>query len=204
MRHDSRNNQVAAAKKLCRATHAWRGDWAVQIGGGAVAWCHARHYGNLVTIDKAQSGGSVQARGAALPLAETSVDLILLIHQLGGSNDAEEILAQAARVLRGEGRLVIVERRLPASATEWGTALRGGMMGCMRLRRLVAGLGLEWRGGRDFTRARLQGRACLSLGASSYAAVAVKRVPCPRLLRPSWKAAHSRRQAVLEEHGHAG
>ncbi|MDN5864444.1 MAG: class I SAM-dependent methyltransferase [Gammaproteobacteria bacterium] len=200
----SRQPEVAAAEKLRRAIRAWRGELAVQLGGGGAAWCDAVQYGSFVCIGSGPDFHSVAARDAALPLPEASAELVLLIHRLGGSDDAQSVIAEAARVLRAEGRLVVVERRFSVAAAGWIEAFRGRTLGRLRLRRMIGAAGLEWRAGRDFAGSRPHARACLNLGAGAYGASAVKRVPCPRLLRPSWKAPRSGRQTVLREHGHAG
>lgn len=187
-----------------RALGEWHGEWALQVGGNGYCWCPTGCYRRLVTLGRAQPGKSFEARAAALPLGEATLDLVLLIYRLGTRADAAAILAEAARVLRGEGRLVIVDQRFPVSLREWRSALRGPNTGCLRAHRLVRSVGLEWCGGTGFFAGGRRPRACLSLGINAYAASAVKRVAGTRLLRPRWKTQRSRRRPALQEHGHAG
>lgn len=53
-------------------------------------------------------GGTITADLSALPFAADSVDFILLVHALESSHSPHAVLREAARVLRPQGRLLIV------------------------------------------------------------------------------------------------
>lgn len=192
------------AEKLRPALATYSGALAVQIGCGSEDWLGRAAYARRVLIDANGPDTPVRARADALPVGEAMADLVLLVHALGSVDTPAAVLAEVARVLQGEGRLVVVERRLPQLPGA-GRAGRGArLMPCLRLRRLVASAGLDWQGGLDSGRAGVH-VGCTSLGPGAYAALAVKRVYGPRLLRPRWKETRRlRRRAVVQEHGHAG
>ncbi len=149
-------------------------------------------------------GGDLVGRGAALPLASDSIDLVLLHHSLEFMDDPHAVLREAERVLIAEGHLVVVgfnpwslstllERiaRRPAPVTR---------VGLNRLADWVRLLGFEVRTARHFHlpppcrwlpggerwRAWLA-RRCPWLG-GGYILVARKRVLALTPLRQRWRA----------------
>jgi len=82
------------------------GLYAAQLGGGRrtlVSVAPVRHYCMVNT-----ESGSVRAQWQHLPFKSDSMDLLLLAHALEASDDPHAVLREAARVLRPEGRVVIV------------------------------------------------------------------------------------------------
>lgn len=80
------------------------GDW-----GGADAFLgSARTRRSALVATSPVPGAALVVDPAALPLQSDSVDVMLLPHTLEFAPDPHEVLREAARVLAGEGELVIV------------------------------------------------------------------------------------------------
>ncbi|MGH8272797.1 MAG: methyltransferase domain-containing protein [Gammaproteobacteria bacterium] len=205
----NRGRQTREARKLRVALGGFSGALAVQVGGEEANWVASARYARIVRVGLEPAGVAVRGHAEALPLDQTSSDLVLLIHVLEGSSDPAAVIGEAARVLRGEGRLVIVARHLPVSPLEWPAALaeHKRLASCRRLRRLIEDAGLEWRGGAAFARSggRTRRRAgCLGLSYASHAAVGVKRVAGGCVIKPAWKDRLRSRSGALQEHGQTG
>ncbi len=187
------------------ALAGFSGALAVQLGETRFDWITPGHYADVLRIGAPCAGVVAHCHPEALPLDESAVDLVLLIHVLDNAPAPAAVLAEAARILRGEGRLVVVFRHRPATLAEIFAlgAGRRGFLGRRQLCRLVEAAGLEWRGGAEFSPRRRHGkpRACLPLGYASCAATAVKRVAGLRMIKPAWKDCLARRRKVLQEHG---
>src|SRR5690625_191047 len=134
-RPDPQRRLRAEADKLCLSPVDYGGALVVQIGGGSEDWLGRTVYGRHVRINADCSQASLRAHTEALPLGEAEADLVLLIHALGHIEQASAVLAEAARVLRGEGRLVVIERRLPRLLADWRAGAGGDLIHCGRLRR---------------------------------------------------------------------
>lgn len=87
------------------------GLYCVQIG----AWgehdaflAHARTRRAALIAMPGASGAALIAEPAALPLQSDSVDVMLLPHTLEFEPDPHEVLREVARVLRGEGELLVL------------------------------------------------------------------------------------------------
>ncbi len=198
----------AEARRLRGLLAGFSGVVAIEIGGAGLDWLPSGHYADIVRVGCEPSAGAALARVEALPIATDAADLLVLAHVLERSPAPADVLAEAARILRADGRLVVVARRLPEALSEWPAAImaRRHIASCRRLRRRIEAAGLEWRGGADFTpRAvwRERSQACASLGYASHAAVAVKRVVGMNVIKPVWKERRARRSEVLQEHGQA-
>ncbi len=200
------------AQALGALVTGFSGTLAVQIGAPELDYLRATRYAGLIRLDVGAPAAALRARSDALPLAAACADLVLLAHVLEESSEPAAILAECARILRGEGRLVIVTRRPFAlsSWAQWPAAMtgRGRFIGCGRLRALIEEAGLGWRGGAGFApRAWVRSRSasCPRLGASSFAALAVKRVAGMTVLKPAWSVGRGRRRSrVLQGPEHAG
>ena len=80
------------------------GDW----GGPEVFLACARTRRAALVAGRPAPGAAVVAEPAALPLQSDSVDVMLLPHTLEFAPDPHEVLREAARVLTGEGELVVL------------------------------------------------------------------------------------------------
>lgn len=80
------------------------GDW----GGPEAFLDRARTRRAALVACRACAGAALVAEAAALPLQADSVDVMLLPHTLEFEPDPHEVLREAARVLTGEGELVVL------------------------------------------------------------------------------------------------
>lgn len=155
--------------------------------------------------------GSLRADPASLPLAYQSMDLVVLPHALEFSENPHALLREVDRVIRPEGRLVIVgfnprslwgmrqlfalDRRSPP----WS----GRFLSLSRLKDWLALLGFEMNGGRFAAYAppmqserwlrrchfmELAGDRWWGVGGGVYLLQAIKRVHGMRLVMPRWQA----------------
>jgi SAM-dependent methyltransferase len=79
------------------------GDW----GGPEAFLAHARTRRTALVAAGPARGAALVAGPDALPLQSDSVDVMLLPHTLEFAPDPHEVLREAARVLAGEGELVV-------------------------------------------------------------------------------------------------
>jgi SAM-dependent methyltransferase len=204
---------AAEAAALAPFIAGWSGRLAVQVGVPAVEFAAPEKFACCLKVDRQAVGGVVRAAPDALPLPEGCADVLFLVHVLEEAESPSAVLVEAARVLRGEGRLVVLGLR-PLSATGVRRiparflAPHPRMLGLFRLRLLAGRAGFVWERalglGCGPIERRLPGpwRRLLS---ASYAAIASKRVEGMTVLRPRWQQkARRQRQAVLTGHGHAG
>jgi len=163
-----------------------RGDVAVQVGASDAPCLPPEHFRTIFTFDEL---GDAQARAhaAALPVPTATVDALLLMHVLDREDDLDGVIAEAARVLRGEGRLVVVGLRpfSPAALARFPHGVRTGAMpvGPWRLRAAMRANGLQWQGTRRLRWA--------------YAAWGLRRQSCATPLRPAWKVARRPRPRAV-------
>lgn len=154
--------------------------------------------------------GELRCRPEHLPLASQSLDLLALPHVLEFSPNPHQLLREAERVLRPEGRLLIagfnplslwgLRRRLMREPREW--PWNGRFIHLTRLKDWLALLGFEPVGGRMAcyapplaSAAWIQRLAFLeaagdrwwALGGGVYFIHAVKRVHGMRLIAPKWE-----------------
>ncbi len=154
--------------------------------------------------------GSPRCRPEQLPFATQSLDLLSLPHVLEFSTHPHEVLREAERVLRPEGRLLLagfnprslwgLRRRFarPETVGPW----HGHFIALNRIKDWLALLGFELAGGRMACYAPPLNRqiwlnrfGCLeaagdrwwALGGGIYLIHAVKRVHGMRLIAPKWE-----------------
>ncbi len=152
-----------------------------------------------------------------LPFASDSIDLVLLPHLLEFSCNPHQILREVERVMRPEGKVVLsgfnpfslwgMRRLFPESAMEppWN----GNFISLPRLKDWYALLGLEVSSGKlgcyrppfdqekwlsRFDFMEKAGDRWWPVSGGVYFLVAIKRVKCMTLLRPSWKDAVAQKQ----------
>ncbi|HEX5313603.1 MAG TPA: methyltransferase domain-containing protein [Gammaproteobacteria bacterium] len=203
---------TAEARALAPFVGTWGGRLAVQVGTPSVAFASPDKFARCIVVSRDEAA-AVRARAEALPLAEDSVDVLFLIHVLEETRHPAAVLAEAARVLRGEGRVVVVGfRPLPPTLLRqlprriFRSPPRA--LGLFRLRLLLGRAGLAFErapglGGGPIVR-HLPGQ-WQQVFAGSYAVIGRKKIHGMTVLRPSWKrVARKRRQAVLSGHGRAG
>lgn len=197
---------AAEDKALLPALAGWTGRIAVQVGGPGMTLGAAAHYLQWVRVHSRDAPGSVQARPHALPFGEASVEAVFLVHVLETAASPQADIAEAARVLQGEGRLVVIGFR-PFSTVALRRSMRLRLIGPWRLRRLVSRSGLSWEGLIPLGCSPVQRRLppiLQRLAAGSYAAVAVKRVVGMTVLRPVWERSARERHAIMPGAGRAG
>lgn len=144
-----------------------------------------------------------------LPIATSSLDLLTLPHVLEFSPDPHQLLREAERVLRPEGRLLIagfnpmslwgLRRRMRRQTTEW--PWHGHFIHLARLKDWLSLLGFEMAGGRmacyappfasgkwieRFAFLEDAGDRWWALGGGIYLIHAVKKVHGMRLIAPKW------------------
>lgn len=162
--------------------------------------------------------GGLRCVAEHLPIASQSLDLLALPHVLEFSQHPHQVLREAERVLRPEGRLLIVGfnplslwglRRLAGRRDAVGP-WHGRFIHLTRLKDWLALLGFELAGGRMACYAPPVNRLrCLSrfgflesagdrwwaLGGGVYLIHAVKRVHGMRLIAPKWEGGWRSRPA---------
>ncbi len=154
--------------------------------------------------------GEVHCLLEQLPIASQSLDLLTLPHVLEFSGNPHQLLREAERVLRPEGRLLItgfnplslwgLRRRLNRNAADW--PWHGRFIHLTRLKDWLALLGFELVGGRmacyappleskawieRFAFLEAAGDRWWALGGGVYLLHAVKRVHGMRLIAPRWE-----------------
>lgn len=154
--------------------------------------------------------GELRCLPEFLPIASQSLDLLVLSHQLEFSAHPHQVLREAERVLRPEGRLLIsgfnpfslwgLRRALNRQAGDW--PWRGRFIHLTRIKDWLALLGFELAGGRmacyapplersawlnRFAFLEAAGDRWWALGGGVYLIHAVKRVHGMRLIAPKWE-----------------
>ncbi len=184
----------AEAQALQGVLASLAGRVAVQIGACAHNGVPLERFAETFYLDPVEPQALVRARVEALPLMSESVDLMLMMHSLDRAGPRGEWVAEAARVLRPEGRLVVVGCRVWRG--EW-LRDRAAPLGVWRLRVLIGRYGLSW----EYAR---------GLGAAAgrrhgvYVAVARRRMPGVTLLHPVWTRQKARRSLEVPGAGRAG
>lgn len=114
---------------------------AVQVGCCGVHCLPEERFLQTFAIDVEDSGGQVRARLDALPVMSEKVDLLLMMHAMDRQGARNDWMVEAVRVLRPEGRLVVIGRYLwPFSWLQWPRA----PLGAWALRALAVRNGLAW------------------------------------------------------------
>jgi len=154
--------------------------------------------------------GELRCLAEQLPIASQSLDLLALPHQLEFSAHPHQLLREAERVLRPEGRLLIagfnplslwgLRRTLIRREADW--PWRGRFIHLARIKDWLALLGFELAGGRmacyapplehaawikRFAFLEAAGDRWWALGGGVYLIHAVKRVHGMRLIAPKWE-----------------
>ncbi len=172
------------------------GDLGVQIGGCGTPCLADAKVATVFEIDTAGTGGVIRAHAEALPLASASLDVVVLVHVMDESQGADQVLREAARVLRGEAWLIVIGLRPLSLAGLRELRLDGAgkslPLGPWRLRALMKNNGLVWHGARR-------------VGAS-YVARGLRRGACMTPMRPTWstKVKAGPRTVRIPGAGHAG
>lgn len=138
---DTRALRHAEAHALQQLLSDRAGCTAVQIGGRGVSCLPTKRFLQTFHLDSGGVEVQVRARMDALPLMSEKVDLLLMIHAMDRHGTRNDWMAEAARVLRPEGRLVVVGRYLwPFAWLRWPKA----PLGVWGLRALSARHDLTW------------------------------------------------------------
>ncbi len=167
---------------------------AVQIGACAHNGVPPERFAETFYLDPVDPQALVRARVEALPLLSESVDLVVMMHSLDRAGPRGEWVAEVARVLRPEGRLVVVGCHVWRG--EW-LRDRAVPLGVWRLRVLIGRYGLSWEYARGLG-------AAVGWRHGVYVAVARRRMPGVTLLRPAWTRQKARRSLEVPGAGRAG
>ncbi|HEX2649565.1 MAG TPA: methyltransferase domain-containing protein [Burkholderiales bacterium] len=166
-----------------------------------------------------EHGAALAADPMQLPLANQSVDLVVLPHVLETSADPHLVLREAERVLMPEGQLVISgfnpaslwRLRQIFSARRSGSPWDARFIGLLRLKDWLHLLGFELNGGRfgryapPFANPQWLERCAFMEKAGDrwwpilgglYVVRAVKRVHGMRIITPAWRQERARRRAL--------
>lgn len=195
---------------------------AVQASLPGIDFLHGNRIAFRV-VASLEPGGGLTADPQQLPIASSSVDLVVLPHVLETCADPHLVLREAERVLIPEGQIVISgfntlsiwrlrqalmrERRRRVAGAPWD----GRFIGLLRLKDWLHLLGFELNGGRfgcyapPFATAQwLQrfefmekaGARWWPIMGGVYVVRAVKRVHGMRLVAPAWRKERARRRAL--------
>jgi SAM-dependent methyltransferase len=181
---------------------------AVQVGECGIDFLRANRMPHRFRVGP--DAGDTHADPMALPFASQSLDLLALPHQLEFSGHPHQVLREAERVLRPEGRLLVagfnplslwgMRRRL--AGADAGHPWDGRFIHLNRLKDWLALLGFEPSGGRmacyappidrqswldRFAFLEAAGDRWWALGGGIYLIHAVKRVHGMRLIAPRWE-----------------
>ena len=201
---------------------------AVQMGLHQVDFLRANRIPFRFTLALEQ-GAALAADPMQLPLANQSVDLVVLPHALESTADPHLVLREAERVLMPEGQLVISGfnplslwrlRQMFArkvSGAPWDERFTG----LLRLKDWLHLLGFELNGGRfgcyappvespqwlsRFAFMEKAGARWWPIMGGAYVVRAVKRVHGMRIITPAWRKERARRRAIApvpQRNGHA-
>lgn len=167
---------------------------AVQIGTCAYGGVPPGRFTETFCLDPAEPNADIRAHVDALPLMSESVDMVLMMHSMDRPGPRSAWVAEAARVLRPEGHLIVVGSRVWRG--EW-LRDRVAPLGVWRLRVLIGRYGLSW----EYARG-LKGAAGVRHGV--YVAVARRRVAGVKRIRPAWEQKKTRRSLEVPGAGRAG
>lgn len=167
-----------------------------------------------------EPGLMLHAVAEELPFASQSLDLVVLPHVLEFASHPHQVLREVERVLLPEGHLLISGFN-PLSLWGMRRALAGHMgdipwtgqyLSVPRLKDWLSLLGMESRSTRfgcyappvastewlrRWSFMESAGRHCWPIGGGAYILHAVKRVQGLRLITPRWRAANSRKKAMV-------
>lgn len=198
---------------------------AAQVGLPGVDYLRANRMPFRFTVGQ-EPGCSIRSDLTQLPIASSSLDLIVLPHVLEFCPDPHQVLREAERVLVPEGQIVIAGFN-PLSL--WGlTRLAGArrelpwtgeFIGLLRLRDWLKLLGFELNGGKfggytpPFLKGRWLGRMRLleragerwwPIAGGFYVIRAVKRVTGMRIVTPAWRQRRAAGPALVSVARRAG
>lgn len=191
---------------------------AVQVGLPQIDFLRDSRIPLRVTC-AVEVGADVEADPMFLPFESQSLDLLLLPHVLEFSANPHQVLREAERILRPEGRLVLAGFN-PRSLWGLARALQGGERGypwngnflnISRVKDWMALLGLEVAAGsmccyrppvnRESWLRRMRfmepaGDRWWAMGGGVYFLQAVKRVQGMNIILPQWKTPVARRRLL--------
>jgi SAM-dependent methyltransferase len=166
-----------------------------------------------------EAGAVLAADPMQLPLANQSVDLVVLPHALEATADPHLVLREAERVLMPEGQMVISgfnplslwRVRQAFSSRRAGAPWDARYIGLLRLKDWLHLLGFELNGGRfgryalpfadprwleRFSFMEKAGERWWPVMGGVYVVRAVKRVHGMRVITPAWRQERARRRAI--------
>ncbi|MGA7965847.1 MAG: methyltransferase domain-containing protein [Gammaproteobacteria bacterium] len=194
LNEDAESRLQAEAQVLRGMLAPLAGRVAVQIGTCGYDGVPPGRFAETFCLDPSEPKAGIRAHVDALPLMSESVDMVLMMHSMDRAGPRSAWVAEAARVLRPEGHLIVVGSRVWRG--EW---LRDGVapLGVWRLRVLTGRHGLSW----EYARG-LKGAA--GVGHGVYVAVVRRRVAGVKRIRPAWEQKKTRRSLEVRGAGRAG
>ena len=206
----STGSHLAALEKGCtdNLLEGIFGYFAIQIGLPDRDMLGASPINTKIKIGRSKHC-DVRADPRSLPFVSSSVDLVLIVHQLEFTSHPEAIIREAFRVLRPEGQIILIgfnpaglyglRQRLDTSGQyPW----HGNFIFLYRLRDWFALLGLTTRHGTqvgyappwlssesDWLRDKFEsaGKRWWPMFGGAYVIQAIKRVPAIRRITPAWR-----------------
>lgn len=201
---------------------------AVQIGLPGIDFLRGNRISYRFPLSL-EPGATVAADPLQLPIASTSVDLLVLPHVLEFSPDPHLVLREAERVLMPEGQIVISGfNTLSLWGLKQSLARRGAacpwnahMIGLLRLKDWLKLLGFELNGGKfgcyapplanqkwlsRFAFMEKAGARWWPIAGGVYVVRAIKRTAGMRLVTPAWRRERVKARAlspVTQSNGHA-
>jgi SAM-dependent methyltransferase len=192
---------------------------ALQLGLPSVDLLRESRIAHRLRI-AASSPADLYARCHELPIATQSIDLVLLPHVLEFADEPHAILREVDRVMRAEGRLVILGFN-PWSLWGLRSAVgpkrgeypwNGRFVSLPRVKDWLALLGFDVSAGRltgyapPFESEKIRGRFGFmepagdrwwAVGGAVYMLQAIKRVRGMRLITPAWQEKSAREKALI-------
>jgi SAM-dependent methyltransferase len=213
--------------QFAHATEDVFGYRAIQAGLPGLDFLHASRIPFRRTL-ALEPGAALAADPMQLPLANQSVDLVVLPHALESTLDPHRVLREAERVLIPEGHIVVSGfnplslwrlRQLFADRAA-GAPWDARFIGLVQIKEWLQLLGFELNGGRfgryappfrssemleRFAFVEKAGERWWPITGGVYVVRAVKRVHSMRLITPAWRQERARRRALApipQRNGH--
>lgn len=146
---------------------------------------------------------NIRAHAQALPLASSSIDIVILGHTHEASGEPAQIIGEAHRVLKGEGRLIVAGfRGIGRNICRVGH--RPGIVPFWHLNGQLRAAGFIWERRLPVVYAKIgqpMPRIVQDVIAGGYVAVARKRELCAPPMRLKWQRRKNHREGWVHTGG---